>query len=318
VTAQRASEYILPAELLPTLPAAGQYLRCPGKAGTALLLSTVRKVGGDSRPMVRLIGLRVRAKDIPTTAEPIPWPREKRRPSHAAEPPAPTDRPIVTRATKAKIERERIRTQRRELASDPANQLVSPERRANGTAVADNRVDISDLNPNRRTARRVIAFKNIDCLDTLQQAGTLTRQMVGAAKRLRRDYEIGCLQTNGAVNWESTPSATGSVPLGVSERVLQFLERYQNARSAMGRLFEIVYCVCLQEVTLRDYATRNKINPSSASGRLYAALQALQDWYDRIDPSPEEKIRHSIGPQLGDQQQLEPSQPPAAARWAAD
>ena len=70
----------------------------------------------------------------------------------------------------------------------------------------------------------------------------------------------------------------------------------------MGRLYEIVDFICLQEKTLRDYAARNKINPSSASGRLYAALQSLQDWYDTLDEPEKQRA----------------SAPPAATRWAAD
>jgi hypothetical protein len=105
VTAARASEYVVAGELFSTLPTAGQYLRCPGKVGTALLLSAVRRIGGDTKPMVRLIGLRVRAKDIPTSVEPVPWPKARGvgRTSHAAEPVPPSDRPIVTRAAKAKL-----------------------------------------------------------------------------------------------------------------------------------------------------------------------------------------------------------------------
>ena len=68
---------MLAAELFSTLPTVGQYLRCPGKVGTALLLSTVRKIGGDTKPMVRLIGLRLRAVNLPPNAEILPWPKAR-------------------------------------------------------------------------------------------------------------------------------------------------------------------------------------------------------------------------------------------------
>lgn len=121
-----------------------------------------------------LFALRIRQPDVPPWVQPLPWPRQTPLPSRAAEPPPPTDRPIVTRAAKATAERKRITAHRR-AGLDPENLQVDPIRRANGTAIADDRVDIADLNPNRRTAKRVHGFKNVDALDTLEQAGTISR-----------------------------------------------------------------------------------------------------------------------------------------------
>jgi hypothetical protein len=79
VTAQKASEYVLATGLFGTvLPRVGQYLRCPGRTGTAVLLSAVRTVGGDTKPMLRLIGLRVRAPQIPPDAVVVEWPKVHR------------------------------------------------------------------------------------------------------------------------------------------------------------------------------------------------------------------------------------------------
>jgi hypothetical protein len=64
VTAQKATEYVLAADLFSVVPRAGTYLRCPGRAGTAVLLSAVRKVGGDTtKPMLRLILVSRRRED---------------------------------------------------------------------------------------------------------------------------------------------------------------------------------------------------------------------------------------------------------------
>jgi Domain of unknown function (DUF6456) len=167
----------------------------------------------------------------------------------------------------------------------------------------------------RRSPKIVSGFRADDCLDTLQHSGTLTRAQCSAARRLRRDWENGVQMTNGATDWAKAPASSGGSPVGLSERVMQLLERYNRARAAMGRLYDIVDYICLQEKTLKDYAARNKINPASASGRLYAAVQSLQDHYDTLDEP--EKERATIGSQTGPAQ-LEPSQPPAAARWAAD
>lgn len=304
MTIARASEYVLAAELFATLPSPGTYLRCPGKVGTAILLSKVRRIGGDTKPMVRLIGMRVRAKDIPATAEPLPWPsRSVGRPSRAAEPPAPTERAIATRAAKAKHERDRVRKHRID-ATEPV-----AFRRQNRTAHEATWRDPADVDVRRRSPKIITGMRAHDGLDALQQSGTLTRAQIGAAKRLRRDWEIGCQMTGGSVDWEKAPTSQGAVPVGISERVMQFLEPFTRAKEALGRLFEIVDCICLQEQAIKDYAVRWRINPSSASGRLYSAVEALRDHYQKLDGPTEEKSRASIGAQLG---------LPDAARWAAD
>lgn len=297
---RRTSEYLLPVALFPTLPEVGSYLACPGKTEIALLLSVVRKVSDDGRPMVRLAGTRFRTSEYPPDITPMPWPRQK-PPSRAAETPPATDKPaaIVTKAVKARIERDRIRNQRRDYASDPANQLVDPVRWANGSAVAGTWRDPDDRNVLRKTPRAITGFRATDTLVSLQQSGTLTRQLVGAARRLRGDYENGCLQANGATDWARGGVSSGGTPVGISERVLQFLERFQRAQTALGRSFEIVEIVVLQERTLKAYAERHGIQPAAASGRLFAALQRLQDWYDSIDPTPVERERATIGAQLG-------------------
>jgi hypothetical protein len=91
------------------------------------------------------------------------------------------------------------------------------------------------------------------------------------------------------------------------------LERYQAAQTAMGKLFDIVFSVCIEGVALKVCAAKLGITPSSAAGRLYASLQRLQEWYESLTPKPEERSPATIGAQLGPQ-----GAPPAATRWAAD
>jgi len=96
---------------------------------------------------------------------------------------------------------------------------------------------------------------------------------------------------------------------------MQYLERFSRAKAAMGPSYEIVNCVCLQEQSLKEYALRWRINPAAASGRLFASLERLIEWYESIDGSAaEEKQRATIN--TG--QYNEPASPPSAARWAAD
>jgi hypothetical protein len=91
------------------------------------------------------------------------------------------------------------------------------------------------------------------------------------------------------------------------------LERYQAAQKALGRLFEFVFAIVIEGAALKAHAARLQINPSAASGRLFASLTALQTHYELVTPKPEEKSPATIGAQLGDQ-----GAPPAASRWAAD
>ena len=214
----------------------------------------------------------------------------------AAEPPDPTDRPaIVTKAMKTKAERERIRAHRL-AAADPDNSI----RLRNKTASAATWRDPTDTDVLRRKPKAITGFRATDPLETLQNSGTLNRQQIGAARRLRRDYESGCLQTNGAVDWERSGVSQGGTPIGISERKLQFLERFQNAQAAVGRLFEIVEFVVLLERTLKDYAAQHRVHPANASGRLHAAIEMLQGHYDTIDEGTERaRPVHTIGSQMG-------------------
>jgi hypothetical protein len=100
---------------------------------------------------------------------------------------------------------------------------------------------------------------------------------------------------------------------GPAEYIIMALERYQAAQKALGRLFDIVYSICIEGVAVSAYAGRHSINPSAAAGRLYASLTALQTHFEAVSPKPDEKSPATIGPQLGPE-----SAPPAATRWAAD
>src|SRR4051812_20846068 len=74
-----------------------------------------------------------------------PWPKVAKAPSRAAEPTAPTERPIVSRAKVAKQERDRIRAHRIEMAQP---HIVEPIRLQNRTAASVDYADPADNNPN--------------------------------------------------------------------------------------------------------------------------------------------------------------------------
>jgi Domain of unknown function (DUF6456) len=272
------------------------------------------RAAGDTKPLLRLVGMRVCAVNLPADAAILPWPRARsvgRPRSRAAEAPLPSDKPaiITTKAQKQTVERKRITQQRRDHAADPANALVDPIRRANKTAVASVWRDHEDVNLQRRTPKTVSAFRSDDPVDRLAASQTITRPQAWAARRLRIDYERGCLQQHGSIDWSRGGGGGFESGAGPSEYIVMALERFQNAQRALGRSFGVVFSVCIEGGTLKSYAARLGITPSSASGKLLVALQRLLDHYDEVTPKAEEPVRHSIGSQTG------PSEP---SRWAAD
>jgi hypothetical protein len=298
MTAKTQVEHVVDARHLAAPPTVGIYFASPSGAVTVLLVTRVTRIAaGGSTAAYRLYCLRLRRSALPDEVTVLPWPRERRpvgRPSRAAEAPAPSDRPaIVTRQQKQKAQRDKVIALRRSYA-DPDNAQIEPARR-NKVRPAEWR-DPSDTDVLRRSPRTVSGFRATDVLESLQSSGTLNRQQVGAAKRLRRDWEIGTQMTAGAVDWERGGVSVSGTPVGVSERTLQFLERYQAAQAAVGRLFEIVDYVCLQGGLLKDYAAQQGINPANAAGRLFAAIEVLQGHYDALDESATRRRSvHTIG-----------------------
>ena len=64
---------------------------------------------------------------------------------------------------------------------------------------------------------------------------------------------------------------------GPSEVKLGHLERYEAARSALGRLYDVVSGVVEADVSVREYCARFDLPASATLGRLIAALDVLVD-----------------------------------------
>jgi hypothetical protein len=165
----------------------------------------------------------------------------------------------------------------------------------------------------RKSPKTISAFRADDLLDSLQTSNTITRGHAWAARRLRIDFERGTLLQKGSVDLSRGGGGGFQPGTGPAEYILMALERYQSAQKAMGKLFDIVFSVCIDGAPVKAVAARLGINPSAAAGRLYASLQRLQEFYESLNPKPEERSPATIGPQLGPT-----TAPMAAARWAAD
>jgi hypothetical protein len=144
MTAPTVKEYVLSAGLFEAPPTPGAYFRSPS-GNSALLVNRVRSVHeGAAGPRYRLFVTRTRLCDLAPGIELRPWPAKRiRTASTAAEPPAPTDRPIVTRAKKATLERQRVIALSREARLEGA---VVGHQIKTGAAVPHTRRDPEDLN----------------------------------------------------------------------------------------------------------------------------------------------------------------------------
>lgn len=291
MTATRLHEYVIPAALFGlTPPTAGVYFT--SRSGeTTFLVSKVRRVGGDTRPMFRLIGTRLRRNDLPAGIDPLPWPDQvRKRRSRAAEPVKPTEIPqIQTLADKQKAERKRIIANRR-AAQDPNHQLVDPIRLINQTVEQADWRDPDDLSTTRRTARVIHGVRATDVIERLLQADSINKKQAKAARRFRRLYEMGSIGFGlGTRDLSAPPSgfASGTPP---SEARLAALLAYNQAAAAIGpRLLTVVMAIVIRGETIQSYAGRTRRSRSGTAGYITACFDALIDHFERIDEEQDQR-----------------------------
>jgi hypothetical protein len=265
----------------------------------------VRRIGGDTKPLVRLIGLRLRAVNLPPNAEILPWPKARGvgrpRLSRAAEALPPTDRPaIVTKATKAKIERDRVRTHRR-AQQDPENQAVEPVRRQSGSASPATWRDPDDTGRAalmRGHSKEVRGFRNVTSIDYLVRSGTLTRAHGRAANLFRNQVEKSAGLGLGQADLSAPKVTSGTTPVGISEMQLFALDGVRQVKKLLNGLYPLVLAIAVEDITIKAFAARTRISPSMCAGRLAGGLEVLAGHYS--PPEPKEAERHTIGAQLGE------------------
>lgn len=302
MTAPKIIEVVLAAGLFAVPPVAGCFLRSPsGK--TALSVVRVRRMLGDrSGVRYRLFATRVRFADLPPGIEPLPWPKK------AAAPPVP-DRdafigpPLpqpakVPAATVKAAERRRVVALLRD--DRDADRPVHKVRVDNQTALAAEWIDPEDMNTQRRMAKRINGFRSRDCVQILLDNGTVGATHARAARRFRRDFELGEIGLKSSRSLADAPGGFGG-GAGPSESRLAHLESYQATAKALGpHLLQVIIAIAINEETLAVYAQRKQINRQAASGYLLASLELLRHIYNERDKAAGGgKDRSTIGPGLG-------------------
>ena len=190
---------------------------------------------------------------------------------------------------------------RRAIVVDPrlteAAVGTTKARIANGTAIAGTWRDPDDRNANRREAAEVVGHRAVDGLMALCNMGSISRSHYAAGDRYRRTWEMGSVGLGG-----SSLGHLGSVRVGLtggigpSEVRSQYLERYQAAQKALGRLAEIIDDVVCAGVSLTAYARRAGIrSASTALGRLIAGLDVLRDHFETVDEPRKRRVDFGFG-----------------------
>jgi hypothetical protein len=278
--------HVLNAALFHSRPIAGDCYQIAG-GKSVLCVNKVRNVLGDrSGPAFRLFGHRVLVADLPSETSILPWPK---RPSRAAMPQDQSRVPhaITTQSQARTAERKRVLAHNRMLR-DPTH-LVEPIRLESGSAVAADWVDPDDLNPNRRVARVVHGFRTRDQIDILIDNGSINRGQAGAAKRFRKQYELGELGLKNAPNLLEARGGfeAGSGP---SEHRLMWLEAWQaTCRAVRPAMLGVLMSVIIEGSRIREFSEIRQISPSVAMGLLISGLSFLVDYFSEIDRLAEDK-----------------------------
>lgn len=251
---------------------------------TAMSVSKVRKVLGDrTGPRFRLIGIRVRLCDMPPGATLLPWPKRIKLPSRAAvfgPPPPPPKR--MTAAVKRTEERRRAVALLRD--DRDSNRVVHKVRIDNKSALTGDWRDPDDSNPNRRVARLIHGYRARDSVQTLVDNNTISRGHAYAARRFRKEYELGKIGLRPSRNLAEAPSGFASGD-GPSEARMRAMQTYEATSGALlPHLLEAVIAIVIFDHTIQSYAeSRRMNNRQSASGYVLASFDLLKDYYKKLD-----------------------------------
>ena len=300
VTGATLHEYVMPRSLFPDgAPVVGHYYTGPS-GGTVFQVAKVRNIAGGPEPTYRLIGARIRRRDMPDGIEVRPWPRPsvgRPRKRVAAMPPTPT--PIQTLSQRQAAERKRILAHNRMLRD--STQVVEPIRLAGDGVVAADWRDPEDNNPNRRTAKVIHGFRARDQVDILVENGTFNRNQAYAAKRFRTLYELGEVGLKASPNLLEAKVGFESSG-GPSEQRLMWLQAYRQMCQALrpGNV-RVLLAIVIGGQRVKDYAARERMRPTFASGVLLGAVQFLADYFKEQDDArvQEQQSPATIGSQTG-------------------
>lgn len=270
---------------------------------TAMSVSKVRRVVGDRSGLrYRLIGLRVRLCDLPAGAVLMPWPKRAKLPSQAAMPvfgPPQPPPPRVSRAAQMVESRRRVIALLRD--DRDANRLVHKVRVTNQTAVTGEWVDPDDLSTVRRTARIVHGHRARDSVQNLLDNNTINKGHAFAARRFRKEYELGEIGLRPSRNLAESPSGFAS-GTGPSEARMIALSTYrETAKALMPHLLEVVIAIVISDETILSYADRKRMNRQAVSGYVLASFDTLRFLYSERDKEKEcaQNRRETIGARLG-------------------
>lgn len=286
MTAPRMVERVVMGSLLQLPPVAGDYFMSPS-GRTAIAVNKVRRMVGDRAGVrYRLFGMRVRLTELPPGITPLPWPKP---PPKAAHPPTaeafigpPRPPPVIASAALARLDARRrvVGLLRDDRVKD---RPVPKVRIDNHTALVADWRDPDDMSAQRRTAKIVHGFRSRDPIQVLVDNSTIGRTHARAARRFRKDYELGVVGLRASRDLADPPSgfASGSGP---SEARMKHLEAYRATIAALlPHLLEAIVAIIVREETILVYSTKKGMSRHAVAGYILASLDYLSDHYRRLD-----------------------------------
>lgn len=284
MTAPITIERVVSASLFRETPVAGQYFTSPtGK--TAIVVTRVRPMMGERAGLrYRLFGTRLRLSDVPQGIDLLPWPRAlpsaRKSPQKADSQPRQPATIVPAHIAQAEA-RKRIKILLRD--DRDKDRLIHQARLDNGTVVVGEWRDPDDTNPNRRVARVVRGYRSRDSIEILLDSGTISKSHARAARRFRKEYELGEIGLRASRNPAEAPTGFDA-PTGPSEARMRHLEVYRETLGALSsHLLDVLLAIVIRDESAHTFAKKKKMSRSAVAGYILACLDHLKDHYDEVD-----------------------------------
>lgn len=277
-TTRRPTEVRIPPSVFSHLPRVGGLVRNPRSNGI-VRVTAARRVSGEKNAFLVVLQS-VKRDDVPAGTAIPEWPKLARgRPK--APPPAPLPSPIETPRKRSAKQRAHVMA----LLDDDRNEArVIPTVRLNSAIEAEWR-DPADVSVYRKKPRLIRGHRSWDAIEYLLERKDLARRQVVAARRVRKDYEIGVVGLRGGTgNPLDRVSGSFGPSDGPGETKSRSLEQFNQARIAVGKsLWGMIQAIVLENESVSVYALRVDVHYQTAQSRLMSALDRLADHYETRD-----------------------------------
>jgi hypothetical protein len=144
--------------------------------------------------------------------------------------------------------------------------------------------DPTDDRPNaQRDAKVVAGYRSVDNLQFMHTCGSLSKTQARSGQRLRKAWELSLGASASATARMGNIPSHDVTAYGPTEARFINVDRFNAAKAAVGRLWDVIEPIVCGGLSVREYSRRYKLNPAAVSARLIAGLDVLTSYYETLD-----------------------------------